>query len=76
MTYRVEGWKKSICTGFRTLSKPEAVIREAWHHTLDLGAERVWVYRDGVSVFTFDGMFWKKHAGDDALERAIDAENT
>ena len=72
MKYIVEGWSRGQCVGVRSVARPATVIREAYHLTLDLGADVVWVRRDGDAIFDFNGVRWMKHRGDDDLAAAID----
>ena len=71
--YRIEGWRRLECVGVAYRSRPDAVVRLAWHYALDKNADTVWVYEGPFAVYTFDGMFWKKHRGDAAIEAAIEA---
>ena len=66
--YIVEGWDGIRCLKVRSVVRPATAVREAQHQAIDLGASTVWVRRaDGAAAYTFDGMFWQMHAGDDGL---------
>ena len=71
--WTVMGWRGLDSVGWATVARLDTVRRRADHFRWDLGADRVYVSRDGVTMATFENGFWRPVA-DAALDAALNGD--